>query len=89
MAHYLICYDIADPRRLGRIHRRIVKDALFIQFSVYYLQGELHTLKALLAELQKIIDERYDDVRVYSIRPLAEAQWLGRHWVPEGIGLFV
>lgn len=88
MAHYLVCYDIADPRRLGRVHRRIVKHAIFIQLSVYYLQGDRQALAALLNDLQDVIDEDYDDVRAYSVRPLAEALQIGCPWLPEGIGLF-
>lgn len=88
MACYLICYDIADPRRLGRVHRRIVKHAMFIQRSVYYLHGNRQALAALLNDLQEVIDEGYDDVRAYSIRPLTEAMQIGCSWLPEGIGLF-
>ncbi|MEX0618075.1 MAG: CRISPR-associated endonuclease Cas2 [Pseudohongiellaceae bacterium] len=88
MAHYLVCYDIADPRRLGRVHRRIIKHAMFIQLSVYYLQGDRQALEALLNDLQDVIDEGYDDVRAYAVRPLSDALQIGCPWLPEGIGLF-
>lgn len=88
MAHYLVCYDIADPRRLQRVHRRVIKHAMFIQLSVYYLQGDHNDLAALLGDLQDVIDERRDDVRAYSVRPLSEAQQIGCPWLPEGVGLF-
>lgn len=86
MAHYLICYDIADPRRLGRVHRRIVNHAIFIQFSVYYLKGDKQSLADLLNDLKYVIDENYDDVRAYMIRPLSEALQIGTPWLPEGLG---
>ncbi len=88
MAHYLVCYDIADPVRLVRVHRRVVKRALFVQLSVYYLQGEKQDLDALLDDLQGVIDESYDDVRAYRVRPLSDALQIGCPWLPEGIGLF-
>lgn len=88
MAHYLVCYDIADQRRLLRVHRRVLKHAIFIQYSVYYLQGDKKALRALLDDLQDVIDERYDDVRAYSVKPLSEALQIGNPWLPEGIGLF-
>lgn len=88
MGHYLVCYDIADQRRLARVHRRVLKHAIFIQYSVYYLQGNKKALSALLDDLQDVIDERYDDVRAYSVRPLSEALQIGNSWLPEGIGLF-
>ena len=85
MAHYLICYDIANPRRLARVHRRIVKDALFIQFSVYYLQGRRKDLDVLLNDLRELINEREDDIRAYTVQPLQEALQIGAAWLPEGI----
>ena len=88
MTHYLVCYDITDPKRLGRVHRRIVKHALFIQLSVYYLHGNQTALEALLDDLQDVINEGYDDVRAYTVRPLSDALQIGIPWIPEGIGLF-
>lgn len=88
MTHYLVCYDIANPKRLGRVHRRILKHAVFVQLSVYYLQGNERALAALLADLQEVIDEDYDDVRAYAVRPLSEAVHIGCPWVPEGIGWY-
>jgi len=88
MAHYLVCYDIADPRRLQRVHRRMIRHALFVQLSVYYLQGDRAALDRLLDDLQEVIDERYDDVRAYSVRPLSDGLQIGCPWLPEGIGLY-
>ncbi len=85
MAHYLICYDIADRRRLGRVHRCIVRHAVFVQLSVYYLRGDRRALDALLDELRGLIDEKTDDVRVYAVEPLQNALQLGQSWLPEGI----
>lgn len=88
MAQYLVCYDIADPKRLGRVHRRVVKHAMFIQLSVYYLQGDRKVLESLLSELRDVIDERCDDVRIYTIPQLSTALHIGCSWLPEGIGCF-
>ncbi|MGD8175643.1 CRISPR-associated endonuclease Cas2 [Marinimicrobium sp. ARAG 43.8] len=88
MAHYLVCYDIANPRRLGRVHRRVIKHALFIQFSVYYLQGTRQSVEALMDDLREVIDEGHDDIRIYAIKPLSGALHKGCSWLPEGIELF-
>jgi CRISPR-associated protein Cas2 len=87
MGHYLICYDIADPKRLGRIHRRAVKHAIFVQYSVYYLRGDQVKLQALLGEIEPLIDSSEDDVRAYSITSLSDACQMGRSWIPDDIQL--
>ena len=86
MANYLLCYDISDPRRLQRVHRYVVKHALFVQLSVYYFQGNRQALNRLLSGLSCIIEEKEDDVRVYRVRNLLESLQIGRSWLPEGIG---
>jgi len=88
MGNYLLCYDIADPKRLLRVHRLVVKHALFVQLSVYYFQGDETGLESLLCELNDKIDARYDDVRAYAVQPLSEALQVGCSWLPDGIGLF-
>jgi len=85
MAHYLICYDIANPRRLGRVHRCAVRHALFVQYSVYYLHGSKQQLAALLDEISAEIDNAEDDVRAYTIAPLQDATLIGRSWLPPEI----
>lgn len=88
MARYLICYDIASPKRLGKVHRYIVKHAVFIQLSVYYLEGDKKDLARLLSDLTLIIDIRFDDVRAYAIKSLEDAVQIGTPWLPEGIDTY-
>ena len=87
MAHFLICYDIANPKRLGRVHRRAVRHAAFVQYSIYYLVGSKSDLDAMLDEIQKVIDDDQDDVRAYAVQPLSEAIKVGVCWLPEDIFL--
>lgn len=87
MAHYLICYDIANPKRLGRVHRRVVRHALFLQYSVYYLQGDKPDLQTALNDIKDVIDPMEDDVRAYTIAPLSEAFQLGVPWFPDEVVL--
>ena len=58
MAAYLICYDIANPKRLAKVHRCTVKQAAFIQYSVYYFEGSKAELQTVLAELENIINKK-------------------------------
>lgn len=88
MAHYLICYDIANPRRLGKVHRAVVKHATFIQLSVYYLKGDKNALANLLNDVNLLIDKNFDDVRAYSVAPFEGAVQLGTPWLPQGITVY-
>lgn len=85
MAHYLVCYDIANKKRLGKVHRRAVNHAVFVQFSVYYLHGSQSALDTMLQEIQSVIDATEDDVRAYSVSPLHEAIQMGVSWLPDEI----
>jgi CRISPR-associated protein Cas2 len=87
MAHYLVCYDIANPKRLGRVHRRTVTQALFVQYSVYYFCGTHDELKILLDQIQEVINNNEDDVRAYNVAPLDKAITFGKAWLPDEIYL--
>ena len=52
---YLIGYDIADPKRLQRIHRRMTKYATPIQYSIFLFEGSEKLLTECLTE--KMISE--------------------------------
>ena len=66
---FLICYDIADKKRVGKIGKLIEKNALRIQRSVYfYEQVSKEELMALMEKVLTILDEEADDLRVYTIR---------------------
>lgn len=83
MAHYLVCYDIADPKRLAKVHRRAVSHAAFVQYSIYYLKGSQDDLENMLTDIREVINESLDDVRAYSVTPLSEAIQKGVAWLPE------
>ena len=56
MNDYIICYDVANPRRLGRIHRALKKQALAVQYSVFLFSGTEVQLQRCLAQLQALMD---------------------------------
>lgn len=85
MAQYLIGYDIADPKRLQRIYRRMTHYATPIQYSVFLFEGTDKLLKACLDDVMAIFQKKEDDLRVYPL-PANCAQWhLGKPSFPEGI----
>lgn len=84
---YLISYDIADPRRLQRVHAFLKKHAMPVQYSVFLARVSERRLVSLLAEINQRIDPRSDDVRAYPLPADCEAVTLGRLYLPEGVML--
>ncbi len=82
---HVIAYDIANPKRLLRVHRYLKKVALPVQYSVFLLDMDTRRLERVLSGLQPLIHERQDDVRVYPLP--AKPDWcnLGKPLWDEGI----
>lgn len=87
MADYIICYDIANPRRLGRIHRALKKQALAVQYSVFLFSGTETQLQHCLAKLEALMDQHQDDIRAYPLPQHGLRLVLGPSTLPEGIVL--
>lgn len=87
MPYHLVCYDIADPRRLARLHRFLKKRALAIQYSVFLLHADRRAADALMHEAAQLIDEDADDLRCYRLPRRGLAVRLGRAVLPQGIHL--
>ncbi len=66
---FLICYDIADEKRVGKVGKLVEKSAMRIQRSVYfYEQVTQEELTVLLEKILTILDEEADDLRVYVVK---------------------
>ncbi len=86
--NYLICYDIADPKRLAWVYRQVSAEALQIQYSVYLHHGSEAKLEKLKRILAKGIDEKRDDVRIYTLPSHLDIHLGGKKSIDEGIFLF-
>lgn len=64
---YLIAYDIADPKRLGRVARRLERSALRVQKSVFLFRGERAGLETLLDQLAELIHSGQDVVQAWQL----------------------
>ncbi|QJD30455.1 CRISPR-associated endonuclease Cas2 [Methylococcus geothermalis] len=92
MAHnaprlHLISYDIADPRRLTRLHRYLSGVGMPLQYSVFVVELSPRKLARVLKSIEDIIDPRRDDVRVYPFPRNGERIRMGRQSFPEGVFL--
>jgi CRISPR-associated protein Cas2 len=82
---YVIGYDIANPRRLQRVHREMCKHAAPLEYSVFLLVGDPRNKDLCLERLAALIKDGEDDVRCYPL-PLRGFQGrVGRASLPAGI----
>jgi CRISPR-associated protein Cas2 len=86
--HFLISYDIADPKRLGRIHRVLKKAGMPVQYSVFSVVCTQASVKKLLCRLENLMDVRQDDLRCYTLPAQIECKTLGRQMFPDDVLLF-
>lgn len=67
---YLICYDVAAPKRLRRVHRTMKGFGDPLQFSVFRCELsklELHDLRERLAE---VLHAKEDRVMIANLGPI-------------------
>jgi CRISPR-associated protein Cas2 len=84
---WLLAYDIANPKRLARVHRTVKGYGMPLQYSVFLVVGNNRTVDELLAALDGIINPKEDDIRVYPLPRQFDAEQYGRQWLPRGIDL--
>jgi len=88
--NYLVCYDIADPRRLARVYRKLGGTGLHLQYSVFLCRLSWQELKTLKYELAGLIDDEEDDIRIYPLPSTIRVEVIGRgDMVPEGVDIFL
>jgi CRISPR-associated endonuclease Cas2 len=64
---YMLCYDIADIRRLGKVHRIMKKHGIAAQRSVFFVQGTEKEMNQLLDLIGRELKPKEDDIRAYPV----------------------
>lgn len=82
---FVIGYDIADPRRLQRVHRAMCKFAAPLEYSVFLLVGSTTDKDRCLLRIANLIKPGEDDVRCYPLPSRGFQRRLGRASLPAGI----
>ncbi|OGA54692.1 MAG: CRISPR-associated endonuclease Cas2 [Betaproteobacteria bacterium RIFCSPLOWO2_12_FULL_62_13] len=85
--NWLIAYDIADPRRLCRVHRFLSTQAVPVQYSVFATRSTPMKTGLIRAGLAEIIDAGKDDVRIYPVPEPADLTVFGKKALPEGLSV--
>ncbi len=85
-AVYLVCYDIADPKRLRKVHVATEDRGARLQYSVYQCELSRMQLAVLIADLEDLINHDEDQVLIVHLGPREETtldrfQALGRPYI--------
>jgi CRISPR-associated protein Cas2 len=84
---WLVCYDIAEPRRLARVWRAVREFGVPLQYSVFWARLDKIGLGEMLGAIASRIDPRRDDVRLYPLPENVQITGLGFDVVPIGVDL--
>lgn len=89
-ADYLVCYDIANPRRLGRVYRFMAGKGKHLQYSVFHCSLTWQELQTMKKELNCLINEEEDDIRIYPLPSAGKVIAMGRgDRLPDGVEFFM
>jgi len=88
--NYVVCYDIADPKRLSKVIRFMKGKGIHLQYSVFLCTFTWQQLLMLKEKIRWLIDEDEDDVRIYPLPSGGKVIVMGQgDRVPEGADLFM
>lgn len=89
-AEYLVCYDIANPRRLGRVYKFMAGKGRHLQYSVFLCSMTWQELQMMKIKLGDLIEDEEDDIRIYPLPSGGKVIAMGRgDRLPEGAELFI
>ena len=74
---WLICYDIASKSRLRKVHNFLRQEALALQRSVFFSECSRAEITELKYQLRGMINEKYDDVRIFPQKASTPIRWQG------------
>lgn len=66
---YLVTYDIADPRRLRAVHRLLLGQGEWLQYSVFQCRLDARRRVELAASIDGLIHHAEDHVLVFDLGP--------------------
>lgn len=81
--NWLVCYDIAERKRLVRVFKLLRTKGIPIQHSVFLVQASATEMQTLESMVEQIIESNLDDVRFYRIPIHCHKVMVGRHLMTE------
>lgn len=95
--HFLVCYDIREPRRLRRVHKIVRGFGAPMQYSVFACRLTDCARAELERRLLEAIDQRTDNIMVVDLGPVESTagvfvpglRILGTPTLPTALGVVV
>ena len=81
-SRWLVCYDISDKKRLGRVFRFLKKKGVPVQYSVFLVEASAANMRRMLLDIAQLIDLRADDVRAYGLPATPQYDTIGKSMLP-------
>lgn len=69
----ILCYDIADKKRLTKVANLVCQYMFRLQFSVYYADLTEKQLNSLTEQLKTLINHKQDKVSIFTTVSLCRA----------------
>jgi len=80
---YLVCYDVASPQRLYRVHRYLNGFRIGGQKSFFECWLTPTDLRDVRKELAGLIDSEEDRVHIFQLDPRMKMECMGRATPPQ------
>ena len=82
---WLVCYDMADRKRLAQVFKLLKAHGIPLQRSVFQVHASSIAMEQLMAQISRLIQPDEDDVRAYRIPADSHKVWLGQSLIPQGM----
>ncbi len=86
-APWILCYDIADPKRLQRVHRAVVRHAMPFQYSIFQTVDTRAAIEFAVNEIAQHIHPECDDLRAYPLVAQSRNVLYGRRLVAPDVSI--
>lgn len=77
MISYVCSYDIADTKRLRRVHRCVSQLGVGLSYSVFYLQLSSGRAEELKRQLNQLLNHRGDQLYLVRCADYRKLCWVG------------
>ncbi|HEK25468.1 MAG TPA: CRISPR-associated endonuclease Cas2 [Hydrogenobaculum sp.] len=64
---FVICYDIANNKRLQKVSKFLEKRAIRVQYSIFEMEGDKKIIKEIMKDLEDLIDKEQDRIYIFQL----------------------